>query len=107
MFECMSGLAAAVAATAATAVLECVCVGVCVCATVYPCRQEVAPLPQFSLAFCLHSVLYSAAPTHTHTHTHTLTLAHTHTQAPTHPERRRQTLPPDTKAIDFTIRCNE
>lgn len=46
-----------------------ICVRVCVRVTVYPCRQEVAPLPQFSLAFCLHSVLYSAAQTHTHTHT--------------------------------------
>lgn len=48
----------------------------CVCETVYPCRQEVAPLPQFSLAFCLHSVLYSTAQTHTRTLSHT----HTHTE---------------------------
>lgn len=34
---------------------------------------------------------------------HTLT----HSWALTHPERRRQTLPPDTKAIDFTVCCNE
>lgn len=40
-------------------VCVCACVCLSMCVTVYPCRQEVAPLPQFSLAFCLHSVLYT------------------------------------------------
>lgn len=82
----------------------------CVCACVRLCIHVVKRWPHspsfhspfVCTLYCTPLLKHTPRQTPAHTQRNTRTR-----RALTHPERWRQTLPPDTKAIDFTICCNE